>query len=77
HTGQHAYAALDYGQVFGPLTRDQGGTRLVGTALGLCGTVPTRLAIYTYELFAGTPLYRPTALSTARVTVGFRLSAQL
>ncbi|SIT68752.1 hemolysin activation/secretion protein [Burkholderia sp. b13] len=77
HTGQHAYAALDYGQVFGPLTRGQDGTRLVGTALGLRGTVPTRLATYTYELFAGTPLYRPTALSTARVTVGFQLSVQL
>ncbi|MCF7694902.1 ShlB/FhaC/HecB family hemolysin secretion/activation protein [Mycetohabitans sp. B2] len=77
HTGQHAYAALDYGQVFGPLTQGQGGTQLAGAALGLRGTVPTRLATYTYELSAGTPLYRPSALSTARVTVGFRLSAQL
>ncbi|KGD47933.1 polypeptide-transport-associated, ShlB-type domain protein [Burkholderia pseudomallei] len=35
-----------------------------------------RLARYAYDRFAGTPVYEPSGFPTARVTVGFQVTAQ-
>ncbi|WP_244813744.1 ShlB/FhaC/HecB family hemolysin secretion/activation protein [Caballeronia sp. Lep1P3] len=76
-TGQALYAGIDYGRVFGPNTAFLAGTQLVGAVVGIRGGLPTKYVGMSYELFAGTPIYKPSAFPTSRVTVGFQLTAQL
>ncbi|AXK65719.1 ShlB/FhaC/HecB family hemolysin secretion/activation protein [Burkholderia sp. IDO3] len=75
-TGQAIYAGLDYGRVWGPQPVVLVGTQLAGAVVGVKGSVATRLGAYGYDLFAGTPVYKPSGFPTARVTVGFQLTAQ-
>ncbi|GLU34035.1 ShlB/FhaC/HecB family hemolysin secretion/activation protein [Trinickia caryophylli] len=75
-TGQSAYAGIDYGRVYGPNTAFLAGTQLAGAVIGLRGGAQTRFGTYSYEVFAGKPLYKPARFETARVTVGFQLTAQ-
>lgn len=75
-TGQAVYAGIDYGRVWGPQPVALVGTQLVGAVIGVKGSVATRLGAYGYELFAGTPIYKPSGFSTAQVTVGFQVIAQ-
>ncbi len=49
------------------------GTQLADAAIGLRGGVPMRFGAYAYELFAGTPLYKPPGFPGGRVTLGFSL----
>ncbi|GAB5094626.1 hypothetical protein YK56LOC_03420 [Caballeronia sp. HLA56] len=76
-TGQALYAGNDYGRVFGPNTAFLAGTQLVGAVIGIRGGVPTKYAGLSYDLFAGTPIYKPSGFPTSRVTVGFQMTAQL
>ncbi|TDQ93031.1 hypothetical protein C7412_10911 [Paraburkholderia silvatlantica] len=75
-TGLSAYAGLDYGRVWGPEPVALVGTQLAGAVIGVKGSVMTRFGGYGYDLFAGTPVYKPSGFPTARVTVGFQLTAQ-
>ncbi|CAE6862723.1 Hemolysin transporter protein ShlB [Paraburkholderia aspalathi] len=75
-SGQSVYAGIDYGHVFGPNTAFLAGTQLAGAVVGLRGGMPTRFGTYAYDLFAGTPIYKPSGFPTARVTVGFQLTGQ-
>jgi hemolysin activation/secretion protein len=75
-TGQSLYAGLDYGHVYGPDTAFLAGTQLAGTVIGLRGAVSTRFGTYSYDLFAGRPVYKPASFNTARVTLGFQVAAQ-
>ncbi|WGY71821.1 ShlB/FhaC/HecB family hemolysin secretion/activation protein [Burkholderia cepacia] len=75
-TGQAVYAGLDYGRVWGPQPVALVGTQLVGAVIGVKGSVGTRFGAYAYDLFAGTPVYKPSGFPTARVTFGFQLTAQ-
>ena len=75
-TGQSVYAGLDYGRLWGPSARWLPGTQLAGAAIGLRGSVPTRLGTYSYDVFAGTPVYAPHGFPDSRVTLGFQLTAQ-
>ncbi|KVE00352.1 ShlB/FhaC/HecB family hemolysin secretion/activation protein [Burkholderia anthina] len=75
-TGQAVYAGIDYGRVWGPQPVTLVGTQLAGAVIGVKGSVATRLGAYGYDLFAGTPIYKPSGFPTARVTVGFQLTAQ-
>ncbi|WP_080436144.1 ShlB/FhaC/HecB family hemolysin secretion/activation protein [Burkholderia ubonensis] len=75
-TGQALYAGLDYGHVWGPQPVALVGTQLAGAVIGIKGTIGTRFGAYGYDLFAGTPLYKPSGFPTARVTVGFQLTGQ-
>ncbi|QSN63665.1 ShlB/FhaC/HecB family hemolysin secretion/activation protein (plasmid) [Caballeronia sp. M1242] len=75
-SGQTLYAGIDYGHVFGPNTAFLAGTQLVGAVIGIRGGVPSKYAGFSYDLFAGTPLYKPATLNTSRVTVGFQMTAQ-
>ena len=75
-TGQAVYAGLDYGRVWGPQPITLIGTQLAGAVIGVKGSVGTRFGAYAYDLFAGTPVYKPSGFPTARVTVGFQLTAQ-
>jgi hemolysin activation/secretion protein len=76
-TGQALYAGIDYGRVFGPNTAFLAGTQLVGAVVGIRGGVPSKYVGLSYDLFAGTPIYKPSGFPTSRVTVGFQLTAQL
>jgi len=76
NTGQAVYAGLDYGHVFGPNTAYLAGTQLAGAVIGVKGSIGTRFGGYGYDLFAGTPVYKPSGFQTARVTVGFQVTAQ-
>jgi hemolysin activation/secretion protein len=75
-TGHAVYFGVDYGRVWGPSAAYLVGTQLAGAAIGVRGGVPTRFGTYSYDLFAGTPLYKPTGFPAASVTLGFQLTAQ-
>ncbi|HEF5870831.1 TPA: ShlB/FhaC/HecB family hemolysin secretion/activation protein [Burkholderia cenocepacia] len=75
-TGQAIYAGLDYGRVWGPQPVALVGTQLAGAVIGIKGSVATPFGGYGYDLFAGTPVYKPSGFPTARVTVGFQVTAQ-
>ncbi|WP_322026398.1 ShlB/FhaC/HecB family hemolysin secretion/activation protein [Burkholderia sp. BCC1977] len=75
-TGQAVYAGLDYGRVWGPQPIVLVGTQLAGAVIGVKGSIATRYGAYAYDLFAGTPVYKPSGFPTARVTVGFQLTSQ-
>ncbi|WP_175159182.1 ShlB/FhaC/HecB family hemolysin secretion/activation protein [Paraburkholderia fynbosensis] len=75
-TGQVLYAGLDYGHLWGPSAAYLAGTQLAGTAIGVKGSVPTRLGAYSYDVFAGTPIYAPSGFPAPSVTLGFQLTAQ-
>jgi hemolysin activation/secretion protein len=75
-TGQSLYAGIDYGRVFGPNTAFLAGTQLAGAVIGIRGGIPAKYAGLAYDLFAATPIYKPSGFPTARVTVGFQLTAQ-
>ncbi|WP_201447137.1 ShlB/FhaC/HecB family hemolysin secretion/activation protein [Burkholderia gladioli] len=69
-SGQAIYVGLDYGRVWGPQPILLVGTQLAGAVIGVKGSVATRFGAYGYDLFAGTPVYRPSGFPTARITVG-------
>jgi hemolysin activation/secretion protein len=74
---RHAvYAGLDYGRVWGPSAAYLAGTQLAGAAVGIRGSAPTRFGIYSYDLFAGTPVYMPSGFPASNVTLGFQLTGQ-
>jgi hemolysin activation/secretion protein len=75
-TGQTLYAGIDYGRVFGPGTALQPGTQLAGAVIGIRGGIPVKYAGFSYDLFVGTPLYKPSGFPTSRVTVGLQATAQ-
>ncbi|NLP65385.1 ShlB/FhaC/HecB family hemolysin secretion/activation protein [Paraburkholderia sacchari] len=75
NTGQTLYAGIDYGRVFGPNTELLAGTQLAGAVIGIRGGMPAKFVGVSYDLFAGTPIYKPSGFPTARVTVGFQLTA--
>jgi hemolysin activation/secretion protein len=76
-TGHSLYTGVDYGRVFGPNTAYLAGTQLVGAVVGIRGGIPSTYVGVSYELFAGTPIYKPSGLSTSRVTLGFQFTAQI
>ncbi|KWA77178.1 hypothetical protein WL28_30645 [Burkholderia ubonensis] len=75
-TGQAVYAGLDFGRVWGPQPIALVGRQLAGAVIGVKGSVGTRFGAYAYDLFAGTPVYKPSGFQTARATVGFQVTAQ-
>ncbi|KVT42662.1 ShlB/FhaC/HecB family hemolysin secretion/activation protein [Burkholderia ubonensis] len=75
-TGQAVYAGLDYGRVWGPQPIALVGTQLAGAVIGVKGSVGTGFGAYAYDLFAGTPVYKPSGFQTAGATVGFQVTAQ-
>jgi filamentous hemagglutinin len=75
-TGQTLYAGIDYGHVFGPGTALLAGTQLAGAVIGIRGGMPVKYAGFSYDLFAGTPIYKPAGFPTSRVTAGVQVTAQ-
>ncbi|ACC74799.1 ShlB/FhaC/HecB family hemolysin secretion/activation protein [Paraburkholderia phymatum] len=75
-TGQTLYAGIDYGRVFGPNTAILAGTQLAGAVIGIRGGIPAKYAGFSYDLFAGTPIYKPAGFPTARVTAGVQATMQ-
>jgi len=75
-TGQTLYAGIDYGRVYGPNTAILAGTQLAGAVIGIRGGMPATYAAFSYDLFAGTPIYKPAGFPTARVTAGVQATIQ-
>lgn len=75
-TGQSFYAGVDYGRVWGPSTAFLAGTQLAGAVLGVRGHLSAGPSAFSYDVFAGTPIYKPSGFPTANVTIGFQVSAQ-
>jgi hemolysin activation/secretion protein len=75
-TGQALYAGLDYGRVWGPSTALLVGTQLAGAAVGVKGSVPSRFGTYSYDVFAGMPVYAPSGFPASSVTLGFQFTGQ-
>lgn len=76
NSGQTLYAGIDYGHVFGPGTEGQAGTQLAGAVIGIRGGLPVKYVGFSYDLFVGTPIYKPDNFPTSRVTVGVQATAQ-
>jgi hemolysin activation/secretion protein len=75
-TGHALYAGLDYGRVFGPNTMYLAGTQLAGAVIGIRGALPSRFAGLSYDMFVGTPVYKPSDFPTSRGTIGVQATAQ-
>ncbi|AKE01775.1 ShlB/FhaC/HecB family hemolysin secretion/activation protein [Burkholderia dolosa] len=75
-TGQAVYAGLDYGHVWGPQPVALVGTQLAGAVIGVKGSLSSKFAGVGYDLFAGTPVYKPSRFPTTRITIGFQATAQ-
>lgn len=75
-TAQSLYAGIDYGRVFEPNTAFLAETQLAGAVIGIRGGLPARVVGLSYDLFIGTPIYKPSGFPTARVTVGVQGTTQ-
>ncbi len=62
--------------LWGPSARYLVGTQLAGAAIGVKGSVPSRFGAYSYDVFAGTPIYAPSGFPAPSVTLGFQVMAQ-
>ena len=69
-SGAELYAGVDHGEVGGPVTAYQLGTRLTGGAIGLRGAWQG----LAYDVFVGAPIRKSEGFRTARVTAGFNLN---
>lgn len=65
-----AYAGIDAGAVYGPSARMGTGRTLAGAVVGMRGDISPG---FSYDVFAGTPLYKPQGHRTGRA-FGFTLS---
>ncbi|HGE8369401.1 TPA: ShlB/FhaC/HecB family hemolysin secretion/activation protein [Serratia marcescens] len=72
--GHELYLAADYGRVDGPNTRHLVGHQLAGSALGVRGALWGR---FSYDLFAGVPLYKPAGFHTSGATAGFSVNLEI
>ncbi len=72
--GHELYLAADYGRVDGPNTRYLVGHQLAGSALGVRGALWGR---FSYDLFAGVPLYKPAGFHTSGATAGFSVNLEI
>ncbi|HBH65237.1 ShlB/FhaC/HecB family hemolysin secretion/activation protein [Erwinia persicina] len=72
--GHELYVALDYGRVDGPGTRYLSGHQLAGSAVGVRGALWRR---FSYDLFAGVPLYKPEQFHTSGATAGFSVNLEI
>lgn len=72
--GHELYLAADYGRVDGPGTRYLVGHQLAGSALGVRGAL---WGPFSYDLFAGVPLYKPAGFHTAGATAGFSANLEI
>jgi len=72
--GHELYLAADYGRVDGPGSRYPAGHQLVGSALGVRGALWGR---FSYDLFAGVPLYKPGNFHTSGATAGFSVNLEI
>lgn len=72
--GHELYLAADYGRVDGPGTRTLVGHQLAGSALGVRGALWGR---FSYDLFAGVPLYKPAGFHTSGATAGFSVNLEI
>lgn len=51
-------------------------TQLAGAVVGLRGQVQASLGALDYDLFVGTPVYKPASFPASTVVVGFQIAAQ-
>ncbi|CAO96997.1 ShlB/FhaC/HecB family hemolysin secretion/activation protein [Erwinia tasmaniensis] len=72
--GHELYLAADYGRVDGPGTRHLVGHQLAGSALGVRGALWRQ---FSYDLFAGVPLYKPEGFHTSGATAGFSVNLEI
>lgn len=73
-SGQELYVGLDYGHVGGPSTANLIGNSLAGAVLGLRGNGRGWARGFGYDVFLGTPLYKPAGFKADAVTGGFSLN---
>ncbi|WP_347929560.1 ShlB/FhaC/HecB family hemolysin secretion/activation protein [Pseudomonas helvetica] len=69
-SGQELYLGVDYGEVGGHSSQSLSGRRLAGSVVGVRGGYKQ----FSYDLFVGQPLIKPSHFETAAVTTGFNLN---
>jgi hemolysin activation/secretion protein len=69
-SGQEVYCGIDHGEVSGPSADLLVGKRLSGAFIGLRGGFKK----LQYDLFVGTPLYKPEGFKASDVAAGFSLN---
>ena len=73
-SGQELYLGLDYGRVAGASSPYLLGNQLAGGVLGLRGSGWAWAKGLSYDVFVGTPVYKPRGFRTAGKTAGFGLN---
>lgn len=67
------YIAIDGGKVYGQSVDTLIGQSLIGTAVGVRGGF-MNFGNLNYDIFAGTPLYKPEGFKTSNVALGFNIN---
>jgi len=67
---------LDYGCLWGPSAAWLTGTQLAGAVIGIRGGIPTRFGSYSYDLFIGMPVYKPSGFPASSATLDFQFMGQ-
>jgi hemolysin activation/secretion protein len=62
--------------VYGPSVAALLGKQLAGAVLGIRGGKTGVAGAVNYDIFVGTPLYKPSNYPTARATVGIQITYQ-
>lgn len=70
-TAHEVFVGIDYGQVSGPSAEWLAGNHLAGAVFGVRGGA----GAFSYEVFVGRPISRPSHFRSASVVAGFSLSA--
>ena len=68
------YIGLDYGRVWGPSSEGLLGKALAGGVIGVRGKIALQMS---YDIFMGTPLYKPEGFTAGKTACGFNLYWQL
>lgn len=72
YVAQEFYFGVDHGQVFGPSTANLSGNSLTGGFVGMRGAYKW----FSYDVFAGWAIAKPSGFETAQPALGFRITAQ-
>jgi hemolysin activation/secretion protein len=72
YVSQELFFGIDYGQVSGPSTTTLPGKSLTGGFIGMRGSYKS----FSYEVFTGWAISKPSDFDSAQPATGFRLTAQ-
>lgn len=74
HINLEPYVGIDYGRVWGPSDEYLLGNSLAGVVFGIRGKLALQIS---YDVFIGTPLYKPEGFKAGKTACGFNVYWQI